>query len=381
MKILFLTTWYPTKINPIAGIFIKEYAKAVSLFNEVIVLHSSATILNLKGLYQIEKETDERITEGILTYRVWRKKLPIKIMSYFNFIWSIIKGFKYIISSGFKPDIIHAHIYEAGVPAVLIGKLYNIPVVITEHSSSFHRKELSRMEIVTIRLTFKLARYVLPISYTLQNEIQKYGIKANFKIIPNVVETKIFYPVTHFKELNSHKRILFVGLLVSIKGLPFLFNALTHLKLKRDDWHLDIIGDGPERKTYERIVKDLELSKHITFHGLKSKVEVASFMQKADLFVLPSFFETFSVVTAEALATGIPVLITNCGGPEEFVSKDVGLIVPVGNSEALYNGLNYMLDNMDNYNSYYISRYAYDRFNPEEVGKQIQNIYSKCVDK
>jgi glycosyltransferase involved in cell wall biosynthesis len=380
MKILFLTTWYPTKIIQSLE-FIKEHAKAVSLFNDVIVLHSSAAILNLKGLYRIEKETDERITEGILTYRVWRKKLPIKIMSYLNFNWSIVKGFKYIISSGFKPDIIHAHIYEAGVPAVLIGKLYNIPVVITEHSSSFTRKLLSKFEIFKANLAFRWAKVVMPVSNALQKGIQDYGINVHFCVIPNAVNTTLFYYNPHLKEVSHRKRILFVGLLVPVKGLPFLFNALAQLKLKREDWHLDIIGDGPERKIYEKIVKDLGLSKQITFHGLKSKAEVASFMQKTDLFVLPSLFETFSVVTAEALVTGIPVLVTNCGGPEEFVTEDVGLVIPSGNSEALYVALDYMLNNLEQYDSNYISNYATNKFSPENVGKQLQNIYLECLEK
>lgn len=91
MKILFITTWYPTKFNPVAGIFVREHAKAVNLFNKVVVLHSSTEILNLKGLYKIEQEGNKDITEGIPTYRFLLKRIPIKIISYIIFISGIMK--------------------------------------------------------------------------------------------------------------------------------------------------------------------------------------------------------------------------------------------------------------------------------------------------
>jgi glycosyltransferase involved in cell wall biosynthesis len=109
---------------------------------------------------------------------------------------------------------------------------------------------------------------------------------------------------------------------------------------------------------YEQAAAILSIAERITFHGMKSKQEVAEFMRQADLFVLPSLFETFSIVTAEALSTGIPVLATRCGGPEEFVNEDVGLVVPPGDEEALCKGLDYMMDNLEKFNPNKISSYA-----------------------
>ena len=79
-------------------------------------------------------------------------------------------------------------------------------------------------------------------------------------------------------------------------------------------------------------------------------------MQQADLFVLPSIVETFSVATAEALATGTPVLVTDCGGPTEFVTPEVGCVVPTSDPEALCAKLNVMLDSLVQYPSDVLSR-------------------------
>jgi glycosyltransferase involved in cell wall biosynthesis len=379
LKLLFITTSYPTKEQPVNGVFVREHAKAVQLCNDVAVLHCVVKNSNLKGLWRIEQDSDESINEGIPTWRVWRRRLPIRMISYFNFIWSIQRGFRHIVSTGFRPDIIHAHIYEAGVPAILIGKLYNIPVVITEHSSAFPRRLLSGNAILKAKFAFRQAKFVFPVSSALQKAIEGYGIRARFRILPNVVDTSVFYPSQKAKEVSNPKRILFAGLLVPIKGIPYLLKALAQLNRQRGDWQLDIVGDGPSRIEYEHLAQQLGISYKVIFNKTKSKKEVAEFMRQADLFVLPSLAETFSVGTAEALATGIPVLATRSGGPEEFVTEERGLLIPPGNTEALFKGLDYMLNNLERFNTEQISHYATEHFSPERVGKQLQRVYLECI--
>lgn len=381
LKVLFITTWYPSKEQPVGGVFVREHAKAVRLCNDVVVLHCAVKNSNLKGLWRIEQDTDESINEGIPTWRVCRRRLPIRIISYFNFIWSILRGFQHIVSTGFRPDIIHAHIYEAGVPAILIGKFYNIPVVITEHNTAFPRRLLSGNAILKAKFAFKQAKFVLPVSSSLQKAIEGYGIRARFRILPNVVDTSVFYPSPKAKEVSNPKRILFTGLLVPIKGIPYLLKALAQLNRQRGDWQLNIVGDGPSRIEYVHLVEQLGITQKVTFHGTKSKQEVAEFMRQADLFVLPSLAETFSVVTAEALATGIPVLATRSGGPEEFVTKEAGLLVNPGDAEALFNGLDYMLNRLEMFSPNQISRYAIEHFSPDRVGEQLHKIYLECIEK
>ena len=126
---------------------------------------------------------------------------------------------------------------------------------------------------------------------------------------------------------------------------------------------------------YEDLAVDLKLYDKVVFHGLKTKQEVAEFMRRADLFVLSSLFETFSAAAAEALATGTPILATRCGGPEEFVIKDVGLLVAPGDADALCKGLDYMLDNLHLYSCKQISQYAIERFSPELVGAKLHAVY------
>lgn len=346
-----------------------------------MVLHCVGPDPKIRGLFRLEEETDLALTESIPTYRLWYKPVPIPKVWYIIYLWSILQAFRRIVSHGFYPKIIHAHIYEAGVPAVLIGKLFRIPVVVTEHTSAFLKKSIKGLGALTARFAFESADMVMPVSRSLQKALEGYGPKARFQIVPNVVDIDLFKPGTSSRSQNVLKRLLCVGLLnpSHIKGMPHLLKALSLLQEQRNDWQVDIVGDGPARADYERLKTELALGDKVIFHGTKTKQEVAEFMRQADLFVLPSLFETFSLATAEALAAGTPVLATQCGGPEEFINDDVGLLVPPGHASALCKGLNYMLNNLEHFSGEHISSYARKRFSPEIVGDKLHRIYLDCL--
>jgi len=323
----------------------------------------------------MRRETDDTVTEGIPTYRVRYRSFRIPAGSYLAYVWSTVRAFRCLADHGFRPDLLHVHVYDAGGPAVLIGRLNRIPVVVTEHFSSFSRRLLGRLDVWKAWVAFRWADRVLPVSRALQHAIEDYGIHGDFLVIPNVADTALFSPSSRPRPDPDRKRLLFVGQLVPVKGVPYLLHALSRLARKRDDWHLDIVGEGGERKEYERLAADLKLGDKVAFHGRKSKAEVADLMRRADLFVLSSLCETFSTPVAEALAAGTPVLASRCGGPEEFVVDDVGLLVPPGDADSLCGGLDYLLDRLHLYSHVRIARYAAERFSPERVGATLHAVY------
>jgi len=383
LKVLFITLWYPSKENPVLGVFIREHAKAVRLYDDVVVLHCCGPDpeYDFKRLWRMEKETDPTLSEGIPTYRLWHMPMRVAVLCEFVVVCSVLCAFRRIVAGGFRPHIIHGHVHEAGFLAVILGKLRRIPVVVTEHSTGFPRRLLERRAIRRARIAFGSADRVTPVSKSLQNAIERYGIQARFEVVPNVVDTRLFRPPRASQPRSVLKRLLVVALFSSAhtKGIPYLLKALGQLRRHRDDWRLDIVGDGPVRAEYMRLAESLGLGDKATFHGLKPKSEVAELMRASDLVVVPSLFETFSVVAAEALATGTPVLATRCGGPEEFVTDAVGRVVPPGDTQALEEGLDYMLSRLDRFVPAQISRYAVERFSPERVGQQLHAVYAACL--
>jgi glycosyltransferase involved in cell wall biosynthesis len=279
--------------------------------------------------------------------------------------------------------VIHAHVYEAAVPAVLIGRRYGIPVVVTEHSSKFPGKKLTRLDLCKARFAFSWARMVMPVSRFLLRGIQALGIRACYQVIPNPVDRSVFFPQRKNRKGRGHYRLLAVGLLDSThkKGFPSLFKSLVLLGKVRRDWHLEVVGDGPAKGDYQQMVMDQGLSRHVTFHGPKPMSEVAEHMRQADVFVQPSPVETFSVTTVEALMTGTPVLVTACGGPEEYVSDQVGMLIPKGDEVALCEGLRALLDSVERFSTDLISQYAAAKFSTEVVGHRLHTVYCAVTKK
>jgi glycosyltransferase involved in cell wall biosynthesis len=373
LKVLFLTNWYPTREAPARAIWVREHAKAVRLYDDVVVVHSPGPDPGAGTLGRVERETDEGLSEGIPTYRVWYRPLPGA--SCVTRLASVVRVVRDLAGRGFRPDVVHAHVYDAGGPALVIGRLHRIPVVVAEHFSSFARRSLGPVDLAKAWLAFRGADRVLPVSRALQSAIERYGLRGRFQVIPNAVDTRLFFPAPDRRPAADPKRLLFVGQLGPVKGFAYLLRALADLGRVRGDWRLDVVGDGEPRREYERLAAELHVGDRIAFHGLRSRQEVADFMRRADLFVLSSLCETFSVPVAEALATGLPVVVTRCGGPEEFVTDDVGISVPPADVDGLSRGLGYMLDHLSLYSSERIARYATERFGPGLVGARLHAVY------
>ncbi|MDT8300097.1 MAG: glycosyltransferase [Sedimentisphaerales bacterium] len=349
----------------------KEHAKAVSLYNDIVVLHILETHSTSKNCY----ETSDILEDGIRTIRIKCHKSLIPKTTCFIYLFSVWKILRKISRDKFKPDIIHAHIYSAGVPAVIVGKLFKIPVVITEHFGAFICQTLPKRQIKKARFAMRRAKMILPVSDALRKGIELYKIKNRFQIVPNVVDTNIFHYNVQSKKDVATKKILLVSLLSPVKGVPYLFQALLILKKKRNDFFLNIIGDGPNRKEYENLALTLGIDDKVCFHGIKTKQEIAEFMDESHFFVLPSLSETFGVVLIEALASGLPVIATNEGGPNEIVTKDVGILVPPKDIHGLAEAIDNMLEHYMDYSPEKISQYAKDKFSCEMVGKAFDDIY------
>lgn len=377
LKILFLPAWYPSKENHVAGIFIKEHAKAVSLYNDVVVIYGEVYEKKLKKNWQIVSDKTE---DGIRTIRIAHKKYPIpRAIYFFIYLWTAGKAFKKLLEEGWKPDIIHVHVYSLGLVGVILGWIYKIPVIITEHSTNIATHSLTFLRRIMAKFVMSKAKIILPVSDDLRQAIEiYYGIKNRFYVIPNVVNLNTFYSLADCRinqEGHHKKRILSVAILKPRKGIPFLLEALSRIKSDRQDFILDIVGDGPSRKEYEELTENLGIKDMVKFHGQKSKEEIVKFMRNCNFFVLPSLYENFGVVYIEAMACGKPVIGTSAGGPKEIITKDVGILVPSKDIDRLKEVINFMLDHYQNYSPEKISQYVKKNFSYEIIGKKLDKIY------
>ncbi len=172
---------------------------------------------------------------------------------------------------------------------------------------------------------------------------------------------------------------LTVAFLKKIKGIDILIRAFYEAFSNQDNIKLKIGGDGVEKERLMNLVDSLNLNNQVEFLGQLSRSEVSYEMQNNNIFVLPSRFETFGVVLIEALASGMPVISTKCGGPEDIVSKEVGELVKTDDVQQLRKALEYMYLNYYKYNPIKLSNYCKDNFGKEYITNKLLSIYREII--
>jgi len=421
LNVLFLPSWYPNEQSPVLGIFNREYVKAVGLNHNVAVIYQTAqeqpyrnyddegvrTIkrglvppalgisrrLNnarrrLQRLFGRSAQVRQRTTTVIPPVSPVANTPANHSPAYYmatlvtlsRYLWAGMSEFSRLRRT-FRPDIIHVQvIYPAGLLGWAISRRYRVPMVLSENSNPFSMHLTDPLRNYLVRGVLKAMDYVCPVSHIMQRVLQQYGSDGPFSVTPNVVNTSIFKPTSPQQRTTGEvKRMLIVALLADYKGYSYLLEALGQMRQEREDFFLDIVGDGEKRAEYEQLVGKLGIRDKVRFHGLKSKDQVAAMMQACDFLVLASLSEGLVVVMLEALATGKPVLSTRWAGVEDVINERVGHLVEVADVQSLHDGLVWMLDHYGTFEAEEIARYAQDRYSYAAVGAAFDRVYHQVL--
>jgi glycosyltransferase involved in cell wall biosynthesis len=377
VKVAFFTTDYPTPSEPTTGIFIKEHARAASLHCDVVVVHLLRAP-SPSGLFAVERAAGE--DPPVLRLRYRRYPRPF---SYLAFIVGAAAALRALRTGGFDPDVLHAHSHLSALPAVVLGRLYRRPVVYTEQLSTFLADSpatLSPPARLLARLALGGAAAVLPVSEAMRRSLARIAPRARYVVVPNAVDEALFHPSSE-RRRGPRAQLLTVGLHTEnqSKGIDILLNALGILVQRRNDLHLDIVGDGPRRAEYEQLARRLGIDRLVSFHGLRTKAQVAEHMRSADLFVLASRFDNNPCVVIEALMSGSPVVATRVGGVPELIDDGCGLLADPRNPHKLAERIAEALGRIDEFDRAAIARNARQRYTLDRVGRQLADVYSSCL--
>ncbi len=386
MHVLIFPSWYKSREKPFYGSFIRDQAKALNKSGvKVGVVYPevrSIRNISLKGIKKNRFNFGFKNDNGILTLYLYGwsiTKIPKLGERFLLWQFSLLVS-KYIKKFG-KPDIFHAHvILWGGVAAREAAKKYKIPFVITEHSTIYQRKRIRQRYIPDILRTVNSSSQIITVSNSLANQLSPYMNGKSIKVIPNVVDTD-FFTLPSIKRKNKPFYFLTVAFLMKKKAIDNLILAFTKIFKGREDIILEIGGDGDDRARLEYLVNQNKMNKQIKFLGILSRKQVRNAIWKANIFVLPSNVETFGIVLIEAMSTGIPVIATISGGPEEFVKPKVGILVEPGNIEKLALSLLEMYNNYSSYssNKKLIRNYAVENFSQNKVAQELITIYNKII--
>jgi len=224
------------------------------------------------------------------------------------------------------------------------------------------------------------------VSQSISKEVEKYGadIKKITVINPAVEEKLLNYKADRTKNLDSNTlHIISVGRCHWIKGYTFALDAMSILRKEKVDFHYTIIASGRDQENIFYQIHDLGLSEYVTFINGLSHKEAIDKISESDLFLLSSVGEGISNVVLEAMALGIPVISTDCGGIGEVIrnSKN-GFLVPVRDSESMAKAIRNFndLDKMKKNNIIFNARETiiHNHLLSYQVG-QFKSYYSKIV--
>jgi glycosyltransferase involved in cell wall biosynthesis len=397
MRVLVVPKWYPWPDRPVFGSFCREHARALALEHDVTVLASGAVRHPDFAIFQLR----DGIEDGLRTLRLRYRRPAFRPASMACQIVGMMVALYRLRRQGWRPEIVHAHVYSAGLPALILGRLSRASVVITEHYTGFQRGLITGYDRLTARVAFRYADLVAPVSHDLARSVLALQPRARVRVVENVVDTAVFHPESVEaprqpenggdeaprqppnardeappQPANGRARLLTVADLVPKKGHVFLLEALAQIRRDRDVT-LDLVGEGELGAALREQVVSLGLEQAVRFHGERPKHEVAEFMRRADLFVLPSLFENLPCVLIEAMASGLPFVATNVGGIPELMDGAGGALCPPHDADALAQAIARALDARDELDRHGLAHHAQQRFGYSSFVRAWTQIYDE----
>jgi len=374
MNILVLTHSYPEVNLRWRGIFVQEQVKALSIKHTVAVVYFKVDYSHFSPFsdYSFLKRQDGGVTEYDVTIN---KSFPV--INQLKYLFNTYRFIKNEILRQTKIDIIHSHFsYPAGFLGTLIQKRAKIPSIITEHTwiKKYFRSPIHKQCVL---YALRNSSLVLSVSKALKDDIALY-CHRNVSVIPNVIDSDKFH--TSEKPFSSTLNLGILGGMGNYrKGLDILLKSVS--LLKNTDLLVHIGGDGILLEKFKMQSKELGVYKKCKFYGGISAEDIPDFYSRLDIFVLASRDETFGVVVVEAMASGLPVIATDCGGPKEIITSETGVLIEKESPDELARAITQMSKNLHLYDRFTIRKYAEDKFGQKSFVDSITRIYQEVLPK
>jgi len=371
MRILVITPWYPDSDAPYHGFFIQEQARALATRHQVVVLCAKVDYSRFSVLTFTKSE---KRYSGFSEIRVKIAK-SFPFYNQINYIL-VCTWIAWVTGRRFKPDVVHGNIgYPGGIWAWLVSKLLGVPYLLSEHTKIENNFRSQWHRSLTI-FGYSRAKAIVTVSSWMVNSFSNFRIKNVF-MVPNIVDG------SRFKLRNNVQQVeIQIGLLGSLfsekhtKGLDILIYALRMVSFK---FHLHVGGAGKMIPWYNDLAKENGIAEYCTFYGGVSPNEVPKFMERLDIFVCASRVESFGIAILEAMAAGVPVLSTDCGGPRDFVNEENGSLVDVNNVKALIVGLTEMHTKLSTFDPRRIRQFVLDNYSQEKFLINIEDVYRRII--
>ncbi len=380
-KILFVSSWYPTRNNPTHGIFHRHFAESVSDKMNIASIHvcSEENLTN-------EIEITSMVSNNVLTLIGYYKKVKSNIPLLSNLLRysrtnKVYSKLATEIEKKFgKPDLIQLNVVmPAGLFAKKLATKWKIPYIITENWTGYHPEDGNykgwTMKFIT-KSVVAGCKAICFVSEHLKASMAAHGLINKSFIIPNVVNTDLFKPAT-IKFGTSTIKFIHVSMLDERqKNVTGIINAFEKALSQNKNIQLDIVGDGPDRRVLENFCNQKGLlNKKIFFKGVLLKESLAEYLSEHHALILNSNYENLPVVMLEALSAGLPVIATRVGGIPEHLDGSNGILIDVNKEQGLTDAILSYANHPEKFNSDLIRKSAIEKFSSQKVGEKLIEVY------
>lgn len=328
LHVLLMPAWYPSPEAPVEAPFMRDLARAISTRNQVTVLAPPSAA-----------SSRDELVDGIRTIR-----LPVPLrngrVGTVQWLHALNATVAKLDREGRPVDLIHAHCFSTGPFAVLVGRRRRLCVVLTENASNVMEDSLSRYQTRLARFSYRRAARVFPASPLAEQALRALQPDAQYEVVPDVVDIDAFAGRGPANRMQSSQHIVAVSHLVRRKGIDYLIEAVRRLLAEGRDLTVTVVGEGPERKRLEHQAKDLP----VALVGSRSRDEIVKVLRTADIFAMPTLADPFGISAVEAMAAGIPAVVTSAAGCADLIRQYGARVVPPRDAAALRNALATLLE-------------------------------------
>lgn len=381
-KILWLCSWYPSKLDLFNGDFIQRHAKAAAAFNDIYVIYVAGDNTRKADKKEREISKSDGLTEHIVYFPV-STSFTGKIRAHFKYLFVFKQAIRrYLVENG-KPDLVHVHVpMKAGILALWLKKRYKVPFIITEHYGIYNEETgkdsyLKRSRIFRnyTRRIFQQASVFVTVSKFLAEGVNRMVGQIHHTLVHNTVDTDFFF--FEPKDQSSF-RFIHVSNMVPLKNAEGILRAFKTYIAKGGRATLRLVGNPDD--SLPNYAASLGLNGDIvSFTGLLSYRQVAAEMQKSDCLILFSNIENSPCVIGEALCCGLPVIGSNVGGIPELVNSDNSILISPGNEDELVAAMIKITSVPEKYDRKKIAETASGKFSYLAIGEQLDAIYRKIL--
>lgn len=337
MKILTFSTLYPHAARPSHGIFVETRLRHLvasgKVESKVVAPVPWFPSRNPRfGEYAVHASAPrEERRHGIEVLHPRYPLLPKIGMTLTPFL--LARAVRPVIEQllrGYAFDLIDAHyFYPDGVAAILLGRHFGKPVVITARGTDVNLIPRYRLPRAMIRWAARHAAGIITVARALKDDLVRLGVPAErIEVLRNGVDLQLFRPIDRVagrRKLEvSRTTLLSVGHLIPRKAHGLVIQALRWLP----EMDLIVIGDGSEREALNALAWEAGVGERVRFVGALAQEELRNYYGAADALVLASSREGWANVLLESMACGTPVVASTIGGTPEVVSvPEAGVLI------------------------------------------------------